>query len=169
MATTTSNDIIDMIIDLIRQNIPKSRYKAIFYGDPLNVPQRLYPALTVMEVSNEAGLGATQKDVENHTIAIKQLIDKRMIVKDSRQEVFGLRLLRDWAFGKDENGKYKPESLYGLLRTKFHFPDSTGAPRILTQEPMNTEFQIDIDPAVTTYESTTTFVVQRRVNVDTRS
>lgn len=169
MATTTSNDIIDIIIDLIKKNIPTDRYKSIWYGDPLNIPNRLYPALTVFVTPISTSLGRTQNDRENQIVVIKQLIDKRMIIKDNQWEVFGLRLLRDWLFKKGTDGKYADGTLYKLLRENHSLIDSSGNQRIQYQEDFNTEFQIDIDPAITTYESTTTFTVSREISVDNRT
>jgi len=169
MATTNSNDIIDIIIDLIKLNIPKDRYKTIWYGDPLNIPNRSFPSLTVFGQNVETSLGRTQCDKETQTIVIKQLIDKRQILKDNHQEVFGLRLLRKWLFGKDSNGQYNTDTLYYLLRNKFSLTDSDGDARIEFQDGFNTEFQIGIEPTITTYESTTSFTVTRSINMNSRT
>ena len=169
MATTTSNDIIDIIKDLIEQNIPKDRYESIWYGDPLNIPNKLYPSLTIFGESVTTSLGRTQNDREDQVITIKQLIDKRMIIKHDQYEVFGLKLLREWLFGKGTDGKYADDTLYKLFREKHSLTDSNGNQRIQFQQDFSTTFQIDIDPAITTYESTTTFTVSREVVVDNRT
>lgn len=167
---TDSKDIVDIVTDIFRENLPKSMVKEFFYGDILNPNLHNVPVMAIMPVSVDRPLNMNCTDMETTTLLIRYIVSKPANIRNPKAGAGGVKLLREYMEGKNPDGTDKENTIMGVLRRKFSLPDEDGNPRILTQEGATITYNSLVDQDVTqrTYEASIEVTMQRNIAVDNR-
>ncbi len=114
------------ILDMLKANMA-DEFKAIYYGDPVKIPQSLMPCIIVDTLTTQNELGPTQFDKVTTRVIIKLVFNKKDDFNGSPDEALTKEKCEFYMEGRDkETGKYIPASVQGILRTHLGVED--GAP-----------------------------------------
>jgi len=118
------NDIVDLIVELLRDNLGTTFFKEYYNGDPELIALSMMPCVTVKVEDTEITSISTAQDMERHTVLIKLVASKRNEFNKSANEVTIERTLRQLASGRDKStNRIADTTVVGILR-KYYSIDS---------------------------------------------
>lgn len=110
--------IIDQVVTKIKDGVTPD-IVSVYEGDPIAVPAASLPCIYVEASGSESQVGPTGMDENFYTIVIGVIIDKRSeISRDPSTSPIQKKLL-DLVEGRESDGTYKADSLFGIMRKNF--------------------------------------------------
>lgn len=112
------DQIIKLYFDIIKANTDV--FKGYYYGDPVNIPVSMTPAILGSRRMSQAMYGTNLEDEESMTLVFTVITDIRKDISDDKQLVPGWLSIYDIMEGRDPVTKnLKPTSLLYILRHNF--------------------------------------------------
>lgn len=105
-----------LIWELLRDNL-QEHFKAIYYGDPVKIPESLMPCLIVDPINTANELGPTGHDDMTTQVMVKIVFNKKDDFNAGPKEALTKQKVEYFAEGRDKDtGLYLPNTVQGVLR-----------------------------------------------------
>ncbi len=151
-------DIIQKVIDLLKDDVNIALKRPFYYGDPAVIPSSMLPTLAVELTSSGVDVGPTGYDKHLDTITIKVIVDKRRDFNQSPGKVMAHSTLVDFVKGVS-NGALKTDSVVGVLRKQLSL-DSSALEQLIA-----IDFSVLKREEITTEEAWISFSVESNVEM----
>jgi len=126
MSQEFKNDIVDIIVELLRDNLGDAFFKEFYNGDPELIGLSSMPCVTVKLENTDTTSISTAQDLERHTVLIKLVASKRNEFNKSANEVTIERTLRQYAAGRDfSTNRIADTTVVGILRKNYSMGEKT--------------------------------------------
>ena len=126
MSQEYQNDIIDIVVELLKDNLGDAFFTEFYNGDPELIALSSMPCVTVKLESTPLESITTMQDIEHHTVLIKLVASKRNEFNKSADEVTIERTLRQLAAGRDlSTNRIADTTVVGILRKNYTMGDKT--------------------------------------------
>lgn len=113
---SSSNTIIDKIIDLLKGNFDGGQFKAYYEGDPLQIPAECLPCISVSKANASVFQDATGMDKIEGQIFIRVMFNKRDDYGAGPDVDLTERKIRQIIEGRDDAGHFAEQSILGVVR-----------------------------------------------------
>lgn len=157
-------DTTDRILQYLKDNFG-DQFHAFFEGDPIHIPQSLFPCIVVSKVSSTIQTGPTGADENTESIIIKVILNKKDDFGNNEVNTnMTERRLRHIVEARDATTlQYVPESIMGALRLNITLGD------VVLDESLAVKYGVDLRPDdVITSEAHVTATVRTRILVPQR-
>lgn len=118
-------EILETARTAAASNDPLKNVKTIFFGDPVIIAESMLPSIVVMPVSESVSSRGTQYDQADATIRIKLIQNLKETLGASSTDTENVKMTEiavKTFEERDSNGKVKPTTVIGALRSNPELP-----------------------------------------------
>lgn len=121
-----------LVLELLRDNLPSGKFKGFYNGDPLAIPQSSLPCICVSNQASRYEFGPTGHDENNRVIVIKAVFNKKDVFGKSPEQANLELLIENSVEGIDEEtGELSQQTIVGILRRNTNLGTGLSSARLL--------------------------------------